>query len=120
MIETTKALIVAQDNWDEVEEYIDKRFYQSNLCSMKLVAGEEVLMPKNKGVEYLKELIMCACMYPSNEVSYRELMYEIWSDNILSKEPTMIKGVKEYTTVGCPILFSVIYRDIIKRWGEFV
>lgn len=114
----TKALVI--EDLISAKEFVKERLFQASLEKIITVGDITSYIPKNKGCEYLEDLIMFACTKKSTDVYYRPLMEELWQDKALNKECTMRQGLKDAgSNISPTILFSVIYNAVLKEEGEF-
>ena len=112
-VKATRELFIDVDN--QIIDEVRNRLFQNQMFS--LVQGE--LIPKNKGCGYFLEVVIAGLKAGNLHNSYRQILTEVFKDDITSKESVMVRGCKKCTPLSLPILYSSCMQFFYRYYGEF-
>lgn len=110
---TTKELHIEVDK--TVMEELKSLLFRHNIYGVM----NDTYYPKKPTCEDFYNVCLRGLEKGNNHNAYRVVLEEVFGDKITTKEPSMIRGLKEFNNAPLPILYSVIQSHMYKIYGEF-
>ena len=109
----TKELYIDVDK--QVMEELKGLLFRHNIYGLM----NDTYYPKKTASEDFYNVCLKGLEKGSCHNAYRVVLEEVFKDKLPNKEPSMIRGIKDFNKAPLPILYSVIQSHMYKYYGEF-